>query len=365
MRIVFRADASVEIGTGHVMRCLTLADALRQSGAECRFVTRDHPGHLAERIRERGFAVSVLTASAGVSPTRPPDHAAWAGVGWEQDAHETLAAIGDDAPDWLVVDHYAFDARWEERLRPCTGKLMVIDDLADRPHVADLLLDQNLGRMEADYAPFLPAEATLLLGPRYALLRPEFAALRDQALLARSGRRARCLLISMGGVDVADATSRILSAMKTAPLPPEVQVIVIMGRHAPALQRVQEHAAALPWKTRVVVDAPDMPRLMGDADLAIGAAGTTTWERCCMGLPTIIMETAANQSAIARAMIAAGAALDPGPHTAEEFPGRLLKALETAMSPGGLAALSARSAEICDGNGTRRVVSRMGLEAVS
>lgn len=361
MRAVFRTDASIEIGTGHAVRCLTLADALRGMGVACHFITRNLPGHLADRIAEREFSVSLLPPPGDALPSGPPAHAAWAGVPWERDAGETRAALDQTPADWLILDHYAFDARWEDQVRSGARKLMVIDDLADRPHRADLLLDQNLGRSEADYAGFLPAAATCLLGPHYALLKPAFAALREKALAARVGRPLRHLLISMGGVDVADATSRILSAMTTAPLPPDARVTIVMGRNAPALQRVRDLAAQLPWKAELAIDVTDMPRLMADADLAIGAAGTTTWERCCLGLPTIILETAANQSAIARSVIAAGAALDPGPLSAAGFPQRLRETLKMAMSPSCLATLSARAAPICDGAGTQRVMGAMGL----
>jgi UDP-2,4-diacetamido-2,4,6-trideoxy-beta-L-altropyranose hydrolase len=365
MRATFRTDASIEIGTGHVMRCLTLADALRDRGVACSFITRILPGHMADRIDERGFAVLLLPAPSGAVPAGPPAHAAWAGVDWEQDAEQTRAVLEGDDTDWLVLDHYAFDARWEEQVRAGATKLMVIDDLADRPHLADLLLDQTFGRGDKDYAGLIPGAATCLLGPRYALLRPEFTERHATALADRAGRKPRHILISMGGVDVADATSRILTAMKTASLPSDTRITVVMGRSAPALQRVRDLAATLPWQTEVVIDVSDMPHLMADADLAVGAAGMTTWERCCLGLPTIIMETAANQSAIARNVIAAGAALDPGPLHAAEFAETLRTSLEMAMSPACLAGLSGKAAAICDGLGTQRVVGAMGLGAAS
>jgi spore coat polysaccharide biosynthesis predicted glycosyltransferase SpsG len=147
--------------------------------------------------------------------------------------------------------------------------------------------------------------------------------------------------------------------MKTANLPPDASLIIIMGNNSPALPRVRKLAAELPWSAEVAVNVNDMPSLMAEADLAIGAAGTTTWERCCLGLPTIITETAANQAGIARNMIAAGAALYPGSLLADDFPHRLRRVLEQAMLPDCLAALSAHSARICDGGGTERVVAVM------
>lgn len=216
-RVLFRTDASVTMGIGHVMRCLTLADALRASGAECRFVTRDLPGHLAAVIAQRGFAVSLLPAPSGPVPVDPPAHAAWAGVSWQQDLADTLSVLPQ--ADWLVVDHYALDARWQQGLRDRVGRIMVIDDLADRPHAAALLLDQNLGREAADYDGLLPETCHRLTGPRFALLRPEFAALREAVLARRQTPRLAHLLITMGGMDAIDATSNVLRALKLADLP--------------------------------------------------------------------------------------------------------------------------------------------------
>ena len=185
MEIAFRADASLEIGTGHVMRCLTLARSLRETGVACQFITRSLPGHMGDRIADEGFDLTLLPAPRGPAPDGPPAHARWAGVDWEQDAAETRAVLGA-APDWLVIDHYAFDARWQRATCPAGTKLMVIDDLADRPHVCDLLLDQNLGHDPRNYDGLVPDDCTRLIGPSYALLRPEFAEARGEAL-ARAG----------------------------------------------------------------------------------------------------------------------------------------------------------------------------------
>jgi len=190
MRLVFRTDASLTIGSGHVMRCLTLAEALRTRGAQCFFVCREHPGNLLELIRKRGFEACALhlntscAAAATVDAERPTAHAAWLGAHWRTDAAQTLAACGGSDVDWLIVDHYALDARWEAELRPACRKLMVIDDLADRNHDCDLLLDQNLvAESDARYQQRVPPGCTLLLGPRYALLQPLYRELRPQARL--------------------------------------------------------------------------------------------------------------------------------------------------------------------------------------
>jgi UDP-2,4-diacetamido-2,4,6-trideoxy-beta-L-altropyranose hydrolase len=352
--IAFRTDASLEIGTGHVMRCLTLARGLREAGATCRFITRALPGHLGPRIRAEGFDLTLLPPPNGPAPQAPPAHACFAGVEWARDAAETRAAL-DPAPGWLVMDHYAFDASWQEAALPRGTRLMVIDDLADRRHRCDLLLDQNLGRNARDYDGLVRDGCTRLIGPQFALLRPEFAERRARALVARGGRGLRHLLITMGGMDPQDATSGILAALKAAPLPRDMRITVIMGGKAPALGRVRKLAADMPWPTEVAVDVSDMAVRMEAADLAIGAGGSTTWERCALGLPSIIVQIAENQAGIARAMVKAGAALDPGPITAPDFAPRLRDALTEAQDR--LEELAQQAVLICDGHGLARVMA--------
>jgi UDP-2,4-diacetamido-2,4,6-trideoxy-beta-L-altropyranose hydrolase len=360
MRVVFRADASVQIGTGHVMRCLTLADALRARGAECLFVTRALPGHLGGVIEERGFELTLLAPPAQDADViaGPPAHAAWAGVSWQHDMAETRDAIAQ--ADWLVLDHYAFDGRWQQGLRDRVDRIMVIDDLADRPHRAALLLDQNLGRAASDYDGLVPEDCRRLIGQRYALLRPEFALLRETALAQRKARGLRHLMISMGGTDVGNATSIVLRALSGAELPRDIRLSVVMGSSAPTLARVRELAAQMPWPTEVLVDVRDMAALMADADLAIGAGGGTTWERCCLGLPSIIVETAENQAHSVAAMVAAGAALGTGLQADAGFVDRLLEAVRQMQDTGFWAESSRRAAAICAGDGALYVVDNLG-----
>lgn len=339
------------------MRCLTLARALQRGGADCRFITRALPGHLADRIEVDGFGVTLLPAPQGQAPTGPPDHAHWAGVSLARDADETRAVLDASPTDWLVLDHYAFDARWQAAARPAGTRLMVIDDLADRPHDCALLVDQNFGHASRQYDGLVPDRCVRLIGPRHALLRPEFAAARAKALADRKGRGLRHLLITMGGVDRADATSAVLTALCAATLPDELRITVIMGAGAPALEQVRALAMKTPWPTEVSVDVTDMAERMAAADLAIGAGGGTTWERCCLGLPSIIVETAENQAGIAQMMSAAGAALDPGPLAAPDFAQSLQATL--AEAPSRLGTMSDAAARICDGDGVARVVLAM------
>ncbi|WP_417258097.1 UDP-2,4-diacetamido-2,4,6-trideoxy-beta-L-altropyranose hydrolase [Celeribacter sp.] len=359
MKVVFRADASVQMGTGHVMRCLTLAKGLRERGHDCRFVCRDLNGHLGERVVGDGFDLTLLPApSVAFTPAADdPAHSAWAEVAWDVDAAQTRAAAPDC--DWLVVDHYAFDARWQKMALCAGAKLAVIDDLADRPHIADLLLDQNLGRLASDYDGLVPDGCIRLIGPRYALLRPEFARLRDESLARREGAHLDHILISMGGVDKDDATSRILMALAESSLSDQCRITVVMGRNAPWLDNVRSLATTMINPTEVVVDVTDMAALMVQADLAIGAAGGTSWERCALGLPTLIAVLADNQMSAAAALASEGAAIEVGGPDSPEFSVRLSDALHQVQTSTTLNALSQSAACIADGRGATRVVNAL------
>lgn len=366
--IVFRADASVQIGTGHVMRCLTLADELTARGAQCTFICRSFEGNLIEFIRSKGYLVHALPLghdlgaalnmpSLDVS-TSDTAHQHWLGVTQDQDAEACALVLAVQHIDWLIVDHYSLDARWERALAPHYRKLMVIDDLADRPHACDLLLDQTFGRDAADYRPLVPADCHLLCGSQYALLRPEFAALRPYSLHRRTRSALRELLITMGGIDKDNATGQVLQTLRTCPLPADCRITVVMGATAPWLGAVRKLVQDMPWPTRVLVGVSDMAQLMADSDLAIGAAGATSWERCCLGLPTIMLVLAENQLKVAQGLEQVGAAALVTSRPSAEY--QLAPLLgELASNPQKLHAMSKLSAAIVDGTGSHSVTTML------
>jgi UDP-2,4-diacetamido-2,4,6-trideoxy-beta-L-altropyranose hydrolase len=308
MHIIFRVDASTEMGSGHVMRCLTLADAITKKGAQCYFISRQHPGNMLGFIQSKGYhAVALLAPEVNWQPLANESkskYAAWLGVSLTDDAAQTQLAIkslclGSKA-DWLVVDHYALDEYWESRLRSYCQEIMVIDDLADRKHDCNLLLDQTFGRDEQDYRLLTPEHCTTLTGSQYALLRPEFAEWRQYSLKRRSQPELKHLLITLGGVDKDNITGQVLEALKSSSLPDDCFITVVMGANAPWLEAVQKQAETLKWHIEVKVNVWNMAQLMADSDLCIGAAGGTTWERCCLGLPTIMLILAGNQKKITK-----------------------------------------------------------------
>ncbi|OPX54809.1 UDP-2,4-diacetamido-2,4,6-trideoxy-beta-L-altropyranose hydrolase [Oceanospirillum multiglobuliferum] len=321
MNIVFRADASIEIGSGHVMRCLTLAEALRQQGHQCHFICRAHLGHLGAVIEGKGFPLSLLPIAASPFSVDPKiehnAHANWLGASWQQDAEQCSATLiqlfEGEKPDWLVVDHYALDYRWQQTCKPYYQKLMVIDDLADRKHLCQLLLDQTYGRNPVDYQTYVPSDCKLLIGAEYAVLRPEFTQWRNYSLQRRQQQYQQAqpiqqLLINLGGVDKDNITGQVLKALENSTLDQACKITVVMGKTAPHLLQVQQFAASSKYSITVLSAVSNMAELMANADFAIGAAGSTAWERCTLGLPTLMIILADNQKLIAAQLQAAQAA---------------------------------------------------------
>lgn len=307
-RVVIRVDASTEMGLGHLMRCLSLARGLADDGAEVFFLLRSHAARLAGLIEGEGHAVRLLPDPEHREEVPAEDesaHSFWLPTTWQKDAGQTLDAIHDIGPvDWLIVDHYALDAKWERMLRGRVPSILAIDDLADRDHDCDILLDQNLVLdMERRYHGRLAVTCRPLLGPAYALLRPEFAGQRE-SLPERSGRIDR-VLICYGGSDPGNETAKALSAIKCLSKP-QLAVDVAIGLSNPNGDSISALCREMP-DVELHRGANNMAELMARADLAIGAGGVMSWERCCLGLPTIAVHIADNQIGALTALAGCGA----------------------------------------------------------
>jgi UDP-2,4-diacetamido-2,4,6-trideoxy-beta-L-altropyranose hydrolase len=285
MNVVVRADSSLRIGSGHVMRCLTLAGCLRDAGHHVTFLCRDLPGNVSSLVERDGFPVARATGSPADADAMP------------------------NPIDWLVVDHYELAAPWESTMRGLCRRILVIDDLADRPHDCDMLLDQNLTEEgEARYRGLVPENCTLLCGPAHALLRPEFAK-ADRPPRTRDGIIRR-ILVTFGGVDATGETLKTARAIWSLDLP-DLTVDLVVGASNPKaeeLRRLCDDENAFTFHQQV----DDIAALMRKADLCVGAGGTTTWERAYLGLPTITISVAENQVPGALAMAEAGAAWSLG-----------------------------------------------------
>lgn len=356
MRVVFRTDASFEIGSGHVMRCLALSEALKNQGAEVEFICRKHQGNLINLISSQGFSVHALPVKNNLNQVNKDkkkllNHAEWLGASQQEDSEQCYSILERINPDWVIVDHYAIDKAWHKSLKPVYRKLMVIDDLADRRHSCDILLDQTYGRKTIDYEHLIPEKCRTLLGSHYALLRPEFARWRKYSLQRRSGTELKQLIITMGGVDIGNYTCKILKMISAINLPKDMVIIVVMGETSPHRSEVESMAKTMSYSTKIKVNVNNMAELMAKSDLAIGAAGSTTWERCCLGLPSIQMVIADNQKKIAELLEKAGVI-------------KLLsdvQMLPEVLNPplAWMPRLSLMARQVCDGNGVNRVLEAL------
>lgn len=302
MRVVIRVDASIEIGSGHVMRCLTLAEILKENGVNVQFICRKHKGNLISKIASKGFRVLGLELQSYKNHSNKLFHSYLLGATQKQDAESCNNFLKESRVDWLIVDHYGIDEDWQQHLKECYLKLMVIDDLADRKHQCDILLDQTYGRQQQDYKRLVPKSCELLLGSQYALLRPEFSKWREYSLRRRSNSVPKNILINMGGSDPNNITKQVLNEIEACKLPNDIEVIVVMGSTSPHLQSVIAVASDLSCRIEVRADIDNMAEVMANSDIAIGATGSTTWERCCLGLPAIQIIIADNQTEIANSL---------------------------------------------------------------
>jgi UDP-2,4-diacetamido-2,4,6-trideoxy-beta-L-altropyranose hydrolase len=370
-QVAFRVDSSKRMGSGHLTRCLTLAEELRRRGMVVRFICREHPGHLIARVEDAGYPVARLEAPPS-STVQAEDYAVWLGVPQEQDACETLARLHGARQDWLVVDHYGLDARWERALRIAAARIFVIDDLANRQHDCDLLLDQNyLGAATSSrYDSLIPNVARRLLGPQFALLQPEYRQLRSM-LPARDGVVKR-LLVFFGGSDLARSTFKVLQALDCGPLA-SIAVDVVIGEGMEA----QERAAIEQWVQHRPGAAlhrglPTLAGLMLRADLAVGAGGSTTWERACLSLPSLVATIAHNQEEVSAVLARDGCHIllgDSALLSVDDWRTALIDATANQLR---LADIARRAGALVDGSGCERVAtaviepppSTLGMEDV-
>lgn len=354
--IAFRTDATSQIGTGHFMRCLTLAYALKQRGANIRFISRELPAHLRDMLTTKGIELSSLGNNLGSSPSGDLAHAHWLRSSQTQDAQATIQAMSDQTWDWLIVDHYALDARWESAMRSSARKIMVIDDIADRQHDCDVLLDQNFYLdMETRYVDKVPAHCQSLLGPHYALLRDEFRKLHEQ-IQPRTGLVKR-ILVFFGGVDVDNYTGVAIDALSGL-IDNGLHVDVVIGAQHPCRAEIETNCAAQGFVCHVQTNR--MAELMAAADLAIGAGGSASWERCCLGLPALLVALAENQLDIAKALNLNGASVCIGTKDTVDFLTIKQAVTKLLSKHEQLEGVSRRAFSLVDGMGASRVCQELG-----
>lgn len=292
----FRVDSSIQMGTGHLMRCLALADELRGKGAEGSFICRKDAGNLIEYIEKKGYRVYPLPADIDLLTDR--------------DLTQKILHKQQGLTDWLIIDHYGINASWETPLRKFAKKIMVIDDLADRKHDCDILLDQNYNKNGSRYNGLVPENCIQLLGPKYALLRPQFREAREN--FKRESNEVKRILVFMGGADPNNETGKVLRALKLLNRD-DIAIEVVIGASNPFRREIETISQQMS-NTTSYFNINNIAELMTSADLGIGASGTITWERCCLGLPIVVMILAANQKEIAEELEREGAIVNLGWH---------------------------------------------------
>jgi UDP-2,4-diacetamido-2,4,6-trideoxy-beta-L-altropyranose hydrolase len=359
VRIAVRCDGSMQIGTGHLHRCLSLANALTALGAEVRFVLRPHDA-VAERIMAtRPYPVSWLPPGGSDLPSAKdaPAHAAWAGVTEADDVAHTIAVLEDWQPRWVVVDHYAFGARWHRGVREALScSILAIDDLADRALDADVVLDGNAADDHAvKYAGRLAPAVRMLAGPRYALIGESYLSAPRYVPVDQ----VRSIGVFMGGTDQHNASGAALDILRC-----EVgfagPIEIVTTATAPHAERLSRKCADDGAAT-MSIDLSDLSAFFGRHDLQIGAGGTSSYERACIGAPTIAVVLAANQLAVVPILDRLGvvrAATIPGIAETGLVPGADgLAAVATALlaQPALRRAMAERARALVDGRGAQRV----------
>ena len=351
MIVAFRVDAGTHIGTGHLMRCRVLAHALRRHGVNVLFISRTMPGNMIQSLRQESFQVFELFGNAEASGEGATARDPWLTVSTIFDAQQTLRVLERMNIDLLVIDSYGIDAEWESIVSSRVDYLMVIDDIANRRHHCDFLLDQNLKvGFEKAYNELVGPTTVQLLGPQYALVRPEFANLRQASLDRRSEGKIERLLISMGGSDPDDEVSRVVESIQQR-AGTWRHIDVIVGSAYGPIESLKVQLQGIPAELHI--QTPNMARLMQMADIAVTAGGSTSWEKCTLGLPSVVAVMAENQSPIAAALHASGAQVTIAPET---YAGaRPYSDVLDKLTVDDLKSMSHRASCICDGMGADRV----------
>ena len=310
VNIAIRTDASSVIGSGHLMRCLAIADELKNRGVSVLFITVSEEQKWIDLIRGSGFSCETIESAHanGVFQTDSDCNETHTrsqryGVDWRKDSSQTREIIEGKEIDWLIVDHYGLDWQWESSIRDCVNRILVIDDLADRTHDCDALLDCVYGRTADDYKSLVPGGCELLLGAKYAPLRPDFLKWREFALERRRNfQGVKKILVSLGGTDKSNLTGEVLNQLARLEWTDNIEIEVVVGPGFAHLKRVEDQIASLPNKISLDVGANNMASRIVEVDLGIGAIGVSTWERFCLGLPAVNLITESHQLAVVKVL---------------------------------------------------------------
>jgi UDP-2,4-diacetamido-2,4,6-trideoxy-beta-L-altropyranose hydrolase len=337
--ILFRTDASVDIGMGHLMRCATLAHAFADKGWLCKFITCETSRPFIKIANLENFDIQYLSST----DTRNS---------------QALSIDSTEIADILVIDSYDLDHEYETACRVFAKTILSMDDRPTREHDCDILLDQNYGRKLIDYEFLVPDHCKVLTGADKALLRPEFIYMRNDALKERDGRLGKInrVLISIGGSDPGDATSRIIEGLDA--VKQELVVDIVLSSQSPALKKIEAHCNINPNKT-LHINTTKMAELIRAADLVFGAGGMTSWERCCLAAPSVLVQVADNQIGNIEGLTKTHAARFLG--MAEDFHARQVREIlqDLIEDPAKVRSMSQASRRLCDGQWISRLIEML------
>lgn len=301
MNVAIRVDASCIMGTGHVMRCLVLAKKLLQRGHDVCMISRPLEGNLIAYCQSQHISVKILPCiEEGLLKKNKNTYASWLGVSQETDAAQSVAALRSFSPDWLVFDHYALDKTWQHIMQVLNVKILAIDDLAERQHACDILLDTNpWENKNVRYINRIPSHALSLLGPKYALLRDMFAQLKQHPPLKKHNQ----LLVFFSGADPTGENLKLLKACQTfSTLPFEIKMVFGMANP----MKTELLAASFPDFLTCVERLPDFEKELSASRYAFGSAGVSAIERSCLNIPATLVCIAQNQRLMAEQLAASG-----------------------------------------------------------
>lgn len=360
MNVFLRADSSLSIGSGHIIRCLNLAKALKKAGAQCFFISKDHRGNIVEKINQEGFPVKVISVHEKTD-IYIRDEKSWLNGSQTDDAEQFVALVAENCthPDIIIVDHYSLDREWEAIVKASfsSAQLVVIDDLCNRSHHCDLLIDQTYLRSAEEYAILNENNGKILAGTKYALLDPRFSQLRNKSIAHKASiTLPKKLMLTMGGVDAHNVTGKMLMLLEMTSFDNLEKITIILGSACPHCTEIITLADKSKYNVEVLINVSNMAEIMSEHDFAIGALGGTTWERCVMGLPAINVAIADNQNTIAKNLAKAGAiVLDADKLNYSEI-SYALNYLITYYHEQQILAMG-----ICDGQGLNRNIQQMIL----
>ena len=349
-KIFIRVDSGIEIGAGHAMRCLSLAQALKKMNFELCFISKKTKGNISKLFMDKGFAVYYIQDNHSKSKKKEII---------KNDANQTAKIIIKHQIElsWILVDHYDLDFKWEKSLRKYVNKIIVIDDLT-RKHDSDLLLDQNYNKnLKTRYNKLVPRKCVKLLGPKYALLRNEFSVLRK---IVKPRKNFKKILISFGGSDPTNETGKVLSAIKILKTKKQFlkEVDVVISNSNKNKNKIKQLCNSIP-NAKFYQNIYNIGRVMCKADLAVGAGGSSTWERFCLGLPAIVSIVADNQKETTEALAKKECLINVG--LAKNLAVKKYVEIFENLDMKKLRRISKNSLRVVDGNGSVRVAKKIRL----